>query len=48
MGKDDKPDQVKKGDIPKWLKGVAEKDAKSPGGRASGGGWGGKGKGGKG
>lgn len=40
--KDEKLDQVKKGDIPKWIKELARKDAESKGGRASGGGWGGK------
>ena len=41
MSKDSgKQEQVKKGDIPKWIKAVAAKDAASKGGRASGNGWG--------
>jgi hypothetical protein len=40
--KDDKLEQVKKGDIPKWVKAVAAKDAAAKGGRAKGNGWGGK------
>lgn len=39
-GKDDKLEQVKKGDIPKWVKEVAKKDAAAKGGRAKGNGWG--------
>jgi hypothetical protein len=45
MGKkDDQLQQVKKGDIKKWIKEVAAKDAAAKGGRAKGNGWGGKGK----
>jgi hypothetical protein len=40
--KDDKLEQVKKGDIGKWIKQVAAKDAAAKGGRAKGNGWGGK------